>query len=66
MRGNFFCTSEFTGIKYWYHILVGKPQGKRQIWRPRHRWQGSIKMDLRGVGCKHVNWIPLAWDRILL
>jgi hypothetical protein len=34
-----------------YRVLVGKPEGKRQLWRPRHRWVDSIGMDLQEVGC---------------
>jgi len=32
-----------------YRVLVGKPEGKRPGWRPRHRWKNTIKMDLREV-----------------
>jgi hypothetical protein len=34
-----------------YRVLVGKPEGKRRIGRPRHRWEDNIKMDLQEVGC---------------
>jgi hypothetical protein len=34
-----------------YRILVGKPEGKRSLGRPRHRWLDDIKMDLREIGC---------------
>jgi hypothetical protein len=34
-----------------YWVLVGKPGGKRQLWRLRHRWENNIKMDIQGVGC---------------
>ena len=34
-----------------YRVLVGKPEGKRPLGRPRHGWEGNIKMDLREVGC---------------
>jgi hypothetical protein len=43
--------------------LVGKPEGKRPLWRPRRRWVDNIKMDLHEVGCGGVNWIDLAQDR---
>jgi hypothetical protein len=33
-----------------YRILMGKPQGKRPLGRPRHRWVGNIEMDLRAIG----------------
>jgi hypothetical protein len=44
-----------------YRILVGNPEGKRQLGRPRHRWNNNIKMDLREWGC--MDWIYLAQDR---
>ena len=34
-----------------YRVLVGKPEGKRSLGRPRHRWEDDIKKDLREVGC---------------
>jgi hypothetical protein len=42
---------------------VGKPEGKRQLGRPRHRWEDNIKMDLEEVGCGSMDWIRLAQDR---
>jgi hypothetical protein len=45
-----------------YGILVGK-HGKRQLGRPRHRWEDDIKMDLQEVGCGGIDWIELAQDR---
>ena len=42
---------------------VGKPEGKRRLGRPRHRWEDNIKMDLREVGCDPGEWIDLAEDR---
>ena len=44
-------------------VLVGKPEGKRPLGRPRHRWEDDIKMDLQEVGCECMNWIDLAQDR---
>jgi hypothetical protein len=44
-------------------ILVGKPQGKRPLGRPRRRWVDNIKMDLRETGCDGMDWIDLAQDR---
>ena len=44
-------------------VLVGKPEGKRPIWRPRHRWEDNIKRDLREVGRGGVEWMELAQDR---
>jgi len=42
---------------------VGKPEGKRPLERPRHRWEDNIKMDLQEVGCGGMDWIDLAQDR---
>jgi hypothetical protein len=46
-----------------YNILIGKPEGKRALGRPRRRWEYNIKMDLREIGWKGVDWIRLAQDR---
>jgi hypothetical protein len=46
-----------------YRIMVGKPESKRPVRRPRHRWADSIKMDLREIGWDGMNWIDLAQDR---
>jgi hypothetical protein len=46
-----------------YRVLVGKPQGKRPLERPRCRWEDGIKMDLREIGWGGVEWIHLAQDR---
>ena len=46
-----------------YRVLVGKPEGKRSLGRPRRRWEDSIKIDLREVGCDPGEWIDLAEDR---
>jgi hypothetical protein len=45
-----------------YKVLVGKPEGKRPLARPRRRWADGIKMDLRGIGWVGVGWIQLAQD----
>jgi hypothetical protein len=47
-----------------YRILVGKPEGKRPLKRPRHRWADNNKMDLREIGWDRVDWIGLVWLRI--
>ncbi|KAJ4431658.1 hypothetical protein ANN_20257 [Periplaneta americana] len=46
-----------------YRVLVGRPEGKRPLGRPRRRWEDNIKMDLREVGCDDRDWINLAQDR---
>jgi hypothetical protein len=46
-----------------YRVLVGKPEGKRPLIRPGSRWEDGIKMDLREIGCRGVEWIHLAQDR---
>ena len=46
-----------------YRILVGKPEVKRPLGRPRRRWEDNIKMDLQEVGCGGVGWMELAQDR---
>jgi hypothetical protein len=44
-------------------ILVGKPEGKRTLGRPRRRWEDNIRMDLREIGWGGMDWIDLAQDR---
>ena len=46
-----------------YRVLVGKPEGKRPLGRPRRRWEDNIEMDLQEVGCGGMGWIELAQDR---
>ena len=46
-----------------YRVLVGKPEGKRPLGRPRHRWVDNIRMDLQEVGCGYTDWIGLVQDR---
>jgi hypothetical protein len=46
-----------------YKVLVGKPEGKRPLGRPRRRWEDGIRMDLRETGLGDVDWIRLAQDR---
>ena len=46
-----------------YRVLVGKPDGRRQLGRPRHRWEDNIEMYLQEVGCGGVDWIELAQVR---
>jgi hypothetical protein len=46
-----------------YRLLVGKPEGKRLLGRPRLRWVDNIKMDLREIGWDGVDWIDMAQER---
>jgi len=46
-----------------YRVLVGKPEGRRPMGKPRCRWVASIRMDLQEVGCGYMDWIGLAQDR---
>jgi hypothetical protein len=46
-----------------YRFLVGKPEGKRPLGRPRHRWIDNMKVDLLEIGVSVVDWIGLAQDR---
>jgi hypothetical protein len=47
-----------------YRVLVGRPEGKRQLGRPRRRWEDNIKMDLRVIGIDGANWIQLSQNRV--
>jgi hypothetical protein len=46
-----------------YRVLVGKPQGKRPLGKPRRRWENNVRMDLEEAGCGCEDWIGLAQDR---
>jgi len=46
-----------------YKVLVGKPEGRRPLGRPRRRWVNNIRMNLQEVGCGYMDWIGLAQDR---
>ena len=46
-----------------YKVLVGKPEGKRPLGRPRRRCEDNIRMDLQEVGCGYMDWIGLAQGR---
>ena len=46
-----------------HRVLVGKPEGKRPLWRPRRRWEDNIKMDLQEVGGSCEDWMEFAQDR---
>jgi hypothetical protein len=47
-----------------YRVLIGRPEGKRPLGRPRCRWEDNIKMDLREIWVDGANWIQLAQDRV--
>ena len=51
------------GEEGWYRVLVGKPEGRRPLGRPRRIWEDNIRMGLQEVGCGSMNWIKLAQDR---
>jgi len=46
-----------------YRGLVGKPEGKKQLGRPKHRWVDNIKIDLQEVVCRDMDWFDVAQDR---
>jgi hypothetical protein len=48
---------------YFKSVLVGRPEGRRPLGRPRRRWEGNIKMDLQEVRWGGVDWIDMAQDR---
>ena len=58
--GHVACMGERRGV---YRVLVGKPEGKRPLERPRRRWENNIKMDLQEVRRGGMDWIELAQDR---
>jgi hypothetical protein len=47
-----------------YRVLVGGPEGKRPLERPKRSWEGNIKLDLREIGIDGANWIQRAEDRV--
>jgi hypothetical protein len=47
-----------------YRVLVGRPEGKGPLGRPRRRWEDNIKMDPREIVIDEANWIQLAQDRV--
>jgi hypothetical protein len=57
--GHVACIVEGRGV---YRVLVGKPEGKRPLGRPRLRWEDNIRMDLQEMGCGCEDWIGLAQD----
>jgi hypothetical protein len=59
--GHVACMGEGRGV---HRILVGKPECKRPMGRPRHRWEDNIKLELREIGIDGMNWIQLAHNRV--
>jgi hypothetical protein len=49
--------------RFAYRILVGRPEGRRPLGRPRRTWEDNIKMDLQKVGWEDLDWIDMAQDR---
>jgi hypothetical protein len=47
-----------------YNMLVGKPEGKRSLGRPGHRWEDNTVIDFREIGWETVDWIHLAQERV--
>jgi hypothetical protein len=58
--GHVACMGEKRNV---YRVLMGKPEGKRPLERPRHIWEDGIRMDLREIGWGSVDWIQMAQDR---
>jgi hypothetical protein len=58
--GNLVCMVEGKGL---HRVLVGNPEGRRPLDRPRRRWEDNINMGLQEVGCGGLDWIKLAQDR---
>ena len=58
--GHVACMGEDRGV---HRVLVGKPEGRRPLGRPRRRWEDNIKMDLQEVGRGRGDWMELAQDR---
>jgi len=58
--GHVACMGEERGV---YRALVGTPEGRRPLGRPRRRWVDNIRMDLQEVGCGYMDWIGLDQDR---
>jgi hypothetical protein len=59
--GHVACMGDGRGV---YRVLVGRPEGKRPLGRPRRRWEYNIKLYIREIGIDGANWIRLAQDRL--
>jgi hypothetical protein len=51
-------------MRHAHKILVGKPEGRTPLRRPRNRWEDNVKMDILEIGMKNVDWIHLTQDGI--
>jgi hypothetical protein len=51
-------------IRNAYTILILKPEGKKQLGRPRSRWEDNIRMNVKEIGCEGIEWIHLAQNRV--
>ena len=60
LAGHVACMGEALGV---YRILLGKPERRRPMGRPRRRWVDNIRMDFQEVGGGYMDWIGLAQDR---
>jgi hypothetical protein len=54
-----------SSLYFFKYILVGRPEGRRPLGRPRRRWEDNIKMDLREIAFGDVDWIHLAQDSVI-
>jgi len=48
-----------------YRVLLGKPQGRRPLGRPRRRWVDNIRVDIQEVGCGYIAWMGLRWRTLV-
>jgi hypothetical protein len=55
--------SAYGEVRGVYRVLVGKPEGKRPVGRPRRRWEDNVQADLQEVGCGIMDWIQVTQDR---
>jgi hypothetical protein len=63
MKNEIGACSTYVGEEGFDRILMGRPEGRRPLARPRRRWKDNIKMDLQEVGWRGMGWIDLAQDR---
>jgi hypothetical protein len=60
MKGSCVCMGDRRSA---YRVMVGRPEGKRQLERPRHRWKDKIKMDIQEAESAGVGWVDVPQDR---